>query len=206
MTAPQASDGRRTRPSPGSAVVFLLVGVAVMAVALYLFGCRDPIGLRLGPCPEVASPSMLYDIERSLFGASAIVTAIGLWMLSMVSGEMTARVGALIFLVGAFLIFTVEAASAAGWRILQARSLTAGYVILACLGQAGVGWGLIRWMRAVGWIVVVFNLGLLVGLLVLTPNDMYFPVAHVVMPAVIAVALLVTGRSADDSSSRAATE
>lgn len=77
--------GRRVlEPVAVFAVGFLLLGVVIMFAGLYLFSCRDPIGLRLGPCPEIgfSTGSGLYTLERSLIAASVIATAIGLRMLS----------------------------------------------------------------------------------------------------------------------------
>ena len=173
-----------------------------MAAGLYLFGCRDPIGLRLGPCPatRLSNGSGLYALERSLIAASAVATAIGLGLIAELTrgtaGFVPAKVGASLFKFGAFLIVVVEVASAGAGAIPGQRALIIGYVVLAFLGQAGTGWGLIGGLglRVIGWLTVVFNLGLLIALLIFSPHDMYFPVAHVLMPAVIAIALLVRTR------------
>jgi hypothetical protein len=46
---------------------------------------------------------------------------------------------------------------------------------------------------------VVWHVGLLVALCVASPTDMYFPVAHNVMPAAIAIAILFRERQFEDS-------
>ena len=77
-----------------------------------------------------------------------------------------------------------------------------GYVVLAFVRQGLLGWGLVRAdprLRKVGWVTVVCNFGLLVALCVASPTDMYFPGAHNVMPAAIAIALLFRERPSEDS-------
>lgn len=70
---------------------------------------------------------------------------------------------------GGFLIVAVELALAnGGTTLLGAESLVIGYVVLAFLGQAAVGWGLIKGvegLKVVGWVTIVFNLGALTFLL-----------------------------------------
>ena len=43
---------------------------------------------------------------------------------------------------------------------------------------------------SIGWVTIVWNLGLLVVLSVITPGDIYYPIAHQIMPLVIGGALL----------------
>lgn len=207
---------RWLEPMAAFAVGFLLLGVVTMFAGLYLFGCRDPIGLRLGPCPEVgfSTASVLYTLERSLIAASVIATAIGLGMLSELTrgtaGLGPAKAGASLYMFGAFLIVAVELALAnGGRRIPGAESLIVGYVVLAFLGEAAVGWGLIKGvesLKVVGWVTVVFNLGALAAVVIVSPNDMYFPIGHMLMPAVIAVTLVVRQRRSTTEKGTGATE
>jgi hypothetical protein len=117
------------------------------------------------------------------------------------AGLAPALTGASIFLFGGFLIVIVELALAGGRT--PPASLAVGCVVMAFLGQAAVRLGLtkgIQGLRGVGWITVAFNLGGLSFLLIASRNDMYFPVAHLVMPAVIAIALLLRQRSSNKQS------
>jgi hypothetical protein len=66
-------------------------------------------------------------------------------------------------------------------------------VVLAFLGQAALGGGLLQarllapW---IGWATILWNLAWLVPLLLFTPRDIYYPVLHHAMPLLIGGALL----------------
>jgi hypothetical protein len=197
-------------------VGFLFLGVVIMFAGLYLFGCRDPIGWQVGPCPEIGFSfgSGLYTLERSLIAASVIATAIGLGMLSELTrgtaGFGPAKAGASLYTFGAVLIVAVELALADSGRVFPgAEALVVGYVVLAFLGEAALGWGLVKGiegMRIVGWVTILLNLSGLTYLLLASRDDMYFPIAHVVMPAVIAVTLLIRSRMSPNEAGIGATK
>jgi hypothetical protein len=75
----------------------------------------------------------------------------------------------------------------------RAYALFVVYVVLAFLAQAAIGGALLRSRvvgASIGWVTIVWNLGLLVVLSVITPGDIYYPIAHQIMPLVIGGALL----------------
>jgi len=192
----KANGGRRLEPMAAFAVGFLLLGVVILLAGIAIHVGRCPTFWRFGPCPP--SGSGRYPLERSLIAASVIATAIGLRMLSELTrgtpGLGPTRAGADLYTFGGVLIVAVELVLADGQTLPGAEGLVVGYVVLAFLGQAAVGWGLIRGLeglKVVGWVTIVFNLGTLAAVVIVSRNDMYFPIAHVVMPALIAVALLV---------------
>ena len=95
---------------------------------------------------------------------------------------------------GGFLIVGRELALVGGVSFPQ--SIVVGQAVLAFLGQAALGSGLtlgVRGMRGVGWVTVVWNLGLLARFSLTIPDDMYVPLVHSVAPTLIAIALLVRG-------------
>jgi uncharacterized membrane protein YkvI len=71
------------------------------------------------------------------------------------------------------------------------------YVGLAFISQAAVGGALLQshmlptW---VGWITIVWNIGWLVALPMVSPDDLYYPILHHVMPLLIGIMLLLVRR------------
>jgi hypothetical protein len=108
------------------------------------------------------------------------------------AGRVLARIGASAYMFGGVVGVVAETidltVSAVG-----VYPLIVVYVVLAFLAQAAIGGGLRHanllapW---IGWTTIVWNLGFLVGLVVLTPHDVYYPVAHHVAPLLIGGALL----------------
>jgi hypothetical protein len=70
------------------------------------------------------------------------------------------------------------------------------HVVLAFLVQIAFGVSLLRTGLVAGWAgwaIIIWNLGWLVVLPIVTPRDIYFPVLHHVAPLIIGIALLVRG-------------
>jgi peptidoglycan/LPS O-acetylase OafA/YrhL len=71
------------------------------------------------------------------------------------------------------------------------------YVVLAFVGQAMIGGAFVastlvpRW---IAWATVLWNVCWLAGLVLARPQDVYFPVLHLVMPVFIGVALIQRSR------------
>jgi hypothetical protein len=199
VTASSRPDGHRGRePMAALAILFLLLGTALVVGGATMYGARNDCQLQFGPCAAVGAGSAL---ERSLFAASVIATVTGLRLVAELTrgtaGLGLALAGASLYLFGGVLIVTSELALVGGLTL--PHSLRVGYVVLAFVGQATLGWGLtmgLTTMRVVGWATVVFNLGALAALWLLSPGDMYVPIVHNVAPTAIAVALLIRRWSA----------
>ena len=76
---------------------------------------------------------------------------------------------------------------------LEAYPTTVAYVVLAFLGQAIIGLALAMSdlvTALLGWLTVAWNIVWLLVLSIGSPDDVYFPVLHLLMPIPIGIALL----------------
>jgi hypothetical protein len=144
-----------------------------------------------------ASETSSYLIwERGFVMASVLLNALGLVMLETLlrsAGDgVVARLGTITYLVGATLIMVAETAFLSLHEWIYPQVVT--YVVLAFLAQAAFGVALLltgflpAW---VGWATIVWNLGWLVLLPIVSSQDIYFPVLHYAAPLLIGVALLL---------------
>lgn len=168
------------------AVVFLLLGLALILTGAGMFRSRVLLPGGTGN----------FTLERTLIAASVISTVIGLKLVSELTrgtaGLGPALAGANLYMFGGFLIVATELARVGGASL--PHSIVVGYVVLAFLGQATLGWGLgigINGLKVVGWATVIFNVGMLAVFALVIPDDMYIPITHNVMPTAIAVALIL---------------
>ena len=174
---------------------FLVLGFVASLAGVLMFTIRGGAG---GGAP----PSHTFFVwERSFFMAAVILTAIGFVLLEgrlqlqNADGRALARTGATTYLIAASLLVTAEAfrMSVGDQFEKRAYALFVVYVVLAFLAQAAIGGALLRSRvvgASIGWVTIVWNLGLLVVLSVITPGDIYYPIAHQIMPLVIGGALL----------------
>ena len=142
-------------------------------------------------------PSRAYFLwERSLVMAAVVCTAMGFVLLAdyLQSAGILARTGATVYLFAGTLAVAAEALSLSqGFD--KHRALIVVYVVFAFLAQAAIGAALLQagvlpaW---IGWLAIVWNIGWLVVLPLVSRRDMYFPVLHHFMPLVIGIALLWT--------------
>lgn len=171
---------------------WLMIGAIVpLAVGVGLFIGRGGL---LGGAPR--SPALLA-LERGSIIAAAILTVLGFVLLESefpaARGGSLARIGVTTFLIGAVLLAVAEAMSVANGGHLP-YPLVVVYVVLALVGQAAFGGALLQsgllpaW---IGWTAVAWNVGFLVALPLFTPQDIYYPILHHIIPALIAVALLL---------------
>lgn len=133
--------------------------------------------------------------ERGFIIAAVLATVLGLALLEdllRTAGEpVLSRLGMVAYLIGAVVVIVAETAylSRRDWM----HSQIVLYVVLAFLAQAAFGAALLRtglvaaWA---GWATVIWNVGWLLIMLILRPNDIYFPVLHHVAPLIIGIALL----------------
>jgi hypothetical protein len=142
-------------------------------------------------------PSRAYFLwERSFIMTAVVCTAIGFVLLEgylqNTASAALVRTGATAYLFAGVLVVVAEALSLSqGFD--KHRALIVVYVIVAFLAQAAIGVSLLQagvlsvW---IGWLAIVWNIGWLVALSLVSRRDIYFPVLHHFMPLVIGIALL----------------
>ena len=172
---------------------FLVLGFVASLAAVVMFSIRG------GPGGGTPPSHTFFVWERSLFMAAFILTAIGFVLLEGLlhntDGRVLARTGATAYLFGGIPLVAAEALSLSLGEGFEQRgyALIVMCVVLAFLAQAAIGGALLQsgllatW---IGWVTILWNLGLLVMLPVITPEDMYFPIVHHLMPLLIGAALL----------------
>jgi hypothetical protein len=170
--------------------LLLIAAAAGNFAGVVLFSMRDGVN---GGAP----PSHAYLVaERGLFAAGMVVSALGFCLLDDLSvrGSALMRAGALGYFAAAAVGVVAETLQLSH---LEAYPTTVAYVVLAFFGQAVIGAALAlgelvpAWL---GWLTMVWNLGWLVGLSLASPDDVYYPVLHLMMPILIGIALLRSTR------------
>ena len=170
--------------------LLLVLGFVTNFAGVVLFNIRG--GASGGAPPS----SDYYQWERGLFIAAVVLVAIGFVLLEeqlhTSDGRVLARIGATTYVIAAILGVVAEALDLSGTgRGLY--PLIVVHVVLGFLGQAAIG-GALRQARFltpwIGWATIVWNLGCLVVLPVITPHDIYFPILHGLMPLLIGAPLL----------------
>jgi hypothetical protein len=173
-----------TRVSRSAAGCLLLAAAANLAAVL-LFSLRD--GVNSGPPPTHA----YLVAERGLFMAGILVSALAFCLLAERDRDsVLLRIGTLGYLAAGVVGVVAETM---GLASVQAYPTTVAYVVIAFLSQAIIGLalalsGLVApWL---GWLTLIWNIAWLLGLSIASPDDVYFPVLHLLMPIPIGVALL----------------
>lgn len=172
----------------------LVLGFLAFLPAGLMFAFRG--GMAGRPLPSQA----YFVVERSLVMAAVVLTAVGLVLLEEAlresAGHVLARTGATTYLFGAILVVAAEALSLNG-GFEKYFPLIAIYVVLAFLSQIATGGALLQagvlaaWL---GWLMIGWNIALLVWLPLFHRRDIYYPWVHHFMPLVIGIALLWPGR------------
>lgn len=173
-----------------AAGALLIAAILPLALGVYLFISRSGVQ---GGAPS--SPA-LFVWERGFILAAVVLTALGFTLLEATlqetNGRVLARLGTSAYFFGAVLLATAEAMRLPAGQ--ASYPLIVIYIALAFLGQAAIGGALLQsnllpaW---IGWTTVIWNAGLLVVLLIVTPGDIYYPIAHHLMPLLIGIPLLV---------------
>ena len=168
-----------------SAAACLILAAAANLTAVVLFSLRD--GVNNGPPPTHA----YLVVERGLIMAGMLVSALGFCLLAERDrGSGLLRFGTLGYLAAGVVGVVAETMDLAR---LEAYPTTVAYVVLAFLGQAIIGLALARsglvtpWL---GWLTLAWNIAWLVGLSIGSPDDVYYPALHLLMPIPIGIALL----------------
>lgn len=138
-----------------------------------------------------------FIVERSFIMGSVVLASVGFVALAGAlqghNGFVSGLMGATGYIFGGVLIVTAEALSLTiGFEKLY--PIINIYVLLAFLSEAVVGVGLLQsgltaaW---IGWVCIVWNIGWLVALPLLSPRDIYYPILHSVIPLLIGIGLLI---------------
>lgn len=133
--------------------------------------------------------------ERGFIIAAVLATLLGLALLEdllRAAGEpVLSRLGMVTYLVGVVVVIAAETASLGKGDWIYPQIVL--YVVLAFLAQAAFGASLLQTGLVAGWagwFTIIWNLGWLLIMLIVRPNDIYFPVLHHVAPLIIGIALL----------------
>ncbi len=178
--------------SPSIAASLLIEGSAVFGVGGMLY-----TGRAIWQWP-VGQTARYLVWERGVVIVALMTNVLGLVLLEDLlrsAGDSgIAHVSMIAFLFGAVIIVSAETAflGTRDWNYPQVIF----YVVVAFLAQAGFGVALIRTDLVAGWVgwaAIVWNLGWLIALPIVSPRDLYYPVLHHVAPLFIGIALLVKG-------------
>ena len=173
--------------------ILLLVAAAANLVAVVLFNLRGGVS---GGSP----PSDVYlVIERGLLMAAMLVSAAA-FLLVADHAAVALRLGALGY-AAAGVVGVVGEGLVIGDA--NGQPVIATYVVLAFVTQALVGAALAsarlipRW---IGWLTVAWNLGWLLILPVISPDDIYYPILNLLMAIPLGIALIrAAGKPGQDS-------
>ena len=174
-----------------AAGVLLVLGFAANLAGVVMFFMRG------GPGGGTPSSHTFFVFERSFLMAAVILTAIGFVLLEghfhNTDGRVLARTGATAYLFAGIVLVAAEGLSLSPGFENPGLALFAICVVLAFLAQAGIGGALLQaglLARWIGWVTILWSLVWLVVLPVITPEDIYFPILHHLMPLLIGGALL----------------
>lgn len=181
-----------TIATQGLSIRTIAASALVLCFVVFIFGGVLFTGRAFWGWPTDNS-HMLW--ERGFVIVAVLATVLGLAlledMLQAAGGSVLARLGMLAYLVGAVVVVVAETAYLGKRDWIYPQIVL--YVVLAFLGQAAFGAALLRtglvaaWA---GWATVIWNMGWLFVMLIVRPNDIYFPVLHHVAPLIIGIALL----------------
>jgi hypothetical protein len=134
--------------------------------------------------------------ERGFVIGGVLATLLGLALLEdmlRTAGEpVLSRLGMVMYLFGAVVVVVAETIYLGKRDWIYPQIVL--YVVLGFLAQAAFGAALLRtglvaaWA---GWATIIWNVGWLLIMLIVRPNDIYFPVLHHAAPLIIGIALLV---------------
>jgi hypothetical protein len=170
----------------------LAASLLVLSAVIFGFGAALFMGRAFWNWP-ISSSHLLW--ERGFIIAAVLATVLGLALLEdllRAAGDtVLARLGMMTYLFGAIVLVVAETASLSGRSLVYPQLVL--YVVLAFLAQATFGAALLRsgmvaaWA---GWATVIWNPGCLLFMLIVRPEDSYYPWLHHVAPLIIGIALL----------------
>jgi hypothetical protein len=143
-------------------------------------------------------PNRAYYIgERAFIMAGIVFSSLGFMVLQSplqnTAGDILARIGAMVFLFAGILGVIGESLHIKQ-DYKKSYPIIVVYVVLAFLSQAAMGGALLQAGWVAGWLgglTIVWNIGWLIVLPLITPRDIYFPVLHYFLPLLIGTALVV---------------
>ena len=173
-----------------AAGLFLVLGFVANLTGVLMFAFSNGI---LGNLPRATTFVMG---ERSILALAVVLTMVGFVLLegylAATKGGVFARIGASTYFFAAVLVVVAETLGFT-LREEQTYGVVVGYIVLAFLAQASIGVALLQsgivaaW---IGWGAILWNLAWLVALPLISPQDLYFPILHHLVPLVIGIALL----------------
>ncbi len=172
-----------------TSAILLIVGVTLQGITVFMWNGRNLLKW------SVKMPVYL-NWERGSMIAAFVVTALGMSLLEIAlreAGEtILAHLGATAFLIGAVIGIVVEASflsEGVSMPALMVAMVAVLFVAQAILGGALLASSLLpAW---IGWTVVVWSIGWLIVLPIVSPRDIYYPILHFFPPLLIGVMLLV---------------
>jgi hypothetical protein len=170
------------------AAYLLILASLIFLIAGFLF-----TGRAIWNWP-VGQTAIYLRWERGVVIAAFLISLLGFGvvekMLSVAGDIGIARIALLLYLISAAVMVVAETSYLNGqWSYSQ----IVAHVVLAFLAQAAVGLALLQTELLPGWVAwasILWNLGCLVILPILMPQDMYFPWLHYVAPLLIGISLL----------------
>ncbi len=169
--------------------ILLIVSSALDLISNLMYTGRDKLKWFVG------TPTYV-KWERGALIAAFVIAALGVALFEIVlreAGEtILARLGATAFLIGAVIGIVVEASflsEGVSMPALMVAMVAVLFVAQAILGGALLASSLLpAW---IGWTVVVWSIGWLIVLPIVSPRDIYYPILHFFPPLLIGVMLLV---------------
>lgn len=186
LTSAIAAQGLSTRTAGASLLVLSFV---VFTFGGVLFAGRAFLNWQTGE-------NLTHLIwERGFVIGGILFTALGLSlledMLHTAGDSFLSRLGLVMYLSGAVVVLIAETSYLSNRDWVYPQIVL--YVILAFLAQVVFGAALLQTELVaawVGWVTILWNLAWLIGLLIFSRRNIYFPALHHVAPLVIGIALL----------------
>ena len=173
----------------------ITAGLLILCFVLFAVGGTLFAGREFLRWPAADTPGYLRW-ERGFIIAAVLATLLGLVLLEgllRASGDtVIARIGMVTYALAAAIVVVAETLIVS--RQSPAYAQIVVYVVLAFLAQAAFGVALLRTDLApgwVGWATIIWNLGWLVILPIVSPRDIYYPVLHHAAPLLIGIVLLL---------------
>jgi hypothetical protein len=175
---------------PQTAAILLIAAAALFTVGGILFTGRAIWKWPVGQTP------IYLRWERGFVIVAVLGNVLGLVLLddvlSQIEHSVFALIGMVLYLFGAVVVVVAEGSYLSNHEWVYPQVVI--YVVLAFLAQAAFGVALIQTELVadwIGWATILWNLGWLLGLVLLSPREVYYPALHHAAPLVIGIAILL---------------